>query len=167
MKGRVTTDAPKPAKPLYVTLLACIGWIGLAIAIARRNSYVSQHDFLNEIPGEGEADVLMSWCVAGVVMVALDAFRGKSDSETRIWRIAVFSFGLCVSGLVSILAALLGLDAVGVGSGFIDVILVILALPASALMAPLFVTVMLGTPALTLFMTVRAIRSWWRYLRTA
>ncbi len=106
----------------------------------------------------------MSWFVAGVVMVALNAFRRKSDSEKRIWRIAVFSFGLCVGGLVSILAVALGLDAIGVGSGFIGVILV---LPASALMAPLFVTVMLGTPALTLFMTVRAIRSWWTYLRTA
>ena len=37
-------DEIRPAKPLYVTLLACLGWIGLTIP--ERRMYVSQHDVL-------------------------------------------------------------------------------------------------------------------------
>ncbi len=127
--------------------------------------YESQHDLFHEIPGEGIVDVLEFWFVAGVVIVALDTLRRKSASEQSVWWVAAISFGLTAVGFAigGYATIMLGVG----GSGFIEVIARSLASQVLLLLDFFSVTQILGAPAYTLFLTLRAIRSWRTYLRPA
>ena len=127
---------------------------------------MSQHDFGDYFPGEGVFEVLQSWFVAGVVMVVLDTFRRKTDTEMGVWAIAAISFGLSVLSRAAdfVMRRSDTFWPGATGSPLIDVISLILWIPAVLIW---FGTMLLGTPIYTLFLTVRAIRGWRAYLRTA
>ena len=126
--------------------------------------YESQHDLFHEIPGEGTVDVLEFWFVVGVVMVALDTLRRKTDTETGVWAIAAIWFGLPVMvwGVDFAMRTFETIRSGVTGSGLSYVISLIMWIPA---VSPLPVTTLLGTPIYTLFLTLRAIRSWRAYFR--
>ncbi len=155
----MTNHEPKPANPLYVTLLACIGWIGLPIALALRSWYVSQHDIGDYFLGEGLMDVLEYWLFAGALTVGLDTFRRKTDMELGVWAIAAIAFG------VSLLA--MGADFVmrtyatfwpgETGALFVDVISLVLWIPAVLIW---YGTMLFGTPIYSVFLTNQAICAW-------
>ncbi len=127
---------------------------------------MSQHDFGDYFPGEGVFEVLQSWFVAGVVMVVLDTFRRKTDTEMGVWAIAAISFGLSVLSRAAdfVMRRSDTFWPGATGSPLIDVISLILWIPAVLIW---FGTMLFGTPIYTLFLTVRAIRAWRAYLRPA
>ena len=127
---------------------------------------MSQHDFGDYFPGEGVLEVLQSWFVAGVVMVVLDTFRRKTDTEMGVWAIAAISFGLSVLSRAAdfVMRRSDTFWPGATGSPLIDVISLILWIPAVLIW---FGTMLFGTLIYTLFLTVRAIRGWRAYLRTA
>ncbi len=166
----MTNEAQRPTHPLFVTLLACPGWIVLALSILWRIWYEPQRDLANEFIDEGSILVMVAWFVAGVAMVALDKFRSKSDSEQRVWRIAALAFGLTVVGACLYAARiLLVVVLTGLGASLIPLTVVglILDIPANTFVFLFLVTSAIGTPAYMLYLTYRAIRSWWTYLRVA
>ena len=128
--------------------------------------YESQHDLFHEIPGEGTVDVLEFWFVVGVVMVALDTLRRKTDTETGVWVIAAIWFGLPVMvwGVDFAMRTFETIRSGVTGSGLSYVISLIMWIPA---VSPLPLTTLLGTPIYALFLTVRALRAWRAYLRPA
>ena len=127
---------------------------------------MSQHNFGDYFPGEGVFEVLQSWFVAGVVMVVLDTFRRKTDTEMGVWAIAAISFGLSVLSKAAdfVMRRSDTFWPGATGSPLIDVISLILWIPAVLIW---FGTMLFGTLIYTLFLTLRAIRSWRAYLRTA
>ena len=127
---------------------------------------MSQHDFGDYFPGEGVFEVLQSWFVAGVVMVVFDTFRRKTDTEMGVWAIAAISFGLSVLSRAAdfVMRRSDTFWPGATGSPLIDVISLILWIPAVLIW---FGTMLFGTLIYTLFLTLRAIRSWRAYLRTA
>ena len=159
-------DEIRPAKPLYVTLLACLGWIGLTIPVLRRIWYVSQHDVLDEFPTEAEFSVFLPWFVMLIVLIVLDKSRRESGSEQRVWRIAAIPFRLKIVGLSLSMAVMVAIAVTGFGNGLgpVQVIGLIIVLLTGVLA---LVTLSIGLPAYTLFLTLRAIRAWRAYLRPA
>ena len=112
----------------------------------------------------------MPWFVAGVVLVALDKFRRKSESDQRVWRIAAISIGLSLGGLglyVGLFLLPLNFSWLGAGSTLLSVIGWFWGIPRLILFALSLVTPAIGMPAYTLYLTYRAIRSWSTYFRAA
>ena len=147
----------------------------MAISILWRIWYESQRDLANEFIDPGPL-LTMPWFVVGVVLVALDKFRRKSESEQRLWRIVAITYGLAVVGVglyegtILLLVILTGIGATSIHLGVVGVSLDIRT--GIFLIGGLFVILFFGTsavglPAYTLYLTDRAIQSWWTYLRTA
>ena len=157
-----------------MTLLAFPGWIVLAISILWRIWYESQRDLANEFIDPGPF-LIVPWFGVGVVLVALDKFRRKSESEQRLWRIVAIAYGLaaigaalCV-GTLLLSAILTGIVATSINLSDVELILDIRSgvFLIGGLSVLLFVvTSAIGLPAYTLYLTYRALRSWWTYLRT-
>ena len=137
----------------------------MAIGIAWRIWYVSQHDVGNYFLGDGVMEILESWLFAGVVMVALDTFRRKTDMELGVWAIAVIAFGVSVlaKGADFVMRTYATFWPGATGWLFMDVISLILWIPAVLI---LFGTMLFGTPIYAVFLTRRALSSWRAYLRS-
>ena len=114
-------------------------------------------------------DVLEVWFVAGVLLVVLDTLRKKTKSEEEVWRIAAISFGLTAIALgVNFAIGGYGKILYGAGgAGLSEAITSILRSLAIYLFLFFNLTQMFGAPAYTLYLTHRAVRSWWANLRAA
>lgn len=139
-----------------------MGWIGLATCIHLRIAYVSEHDFGDYFPGEGVIAVLESWLVAGVVMVVLDTFRRKTDTELGFWAIA-FGVSVLTRAADFLMRTSDAFWPGETGSLVIDVISLLIWLPAVLIW---LVTMFFGTLTYTVYFTRRAVSSWRAYIRS-
>ena len=96
-------------------------------------------------------------------------FEENQGSEEEVWRVAAVSFGLTAVGLgVNFAIGGYGKILYGAGaSGFDKEIASILRTLDFYLFDFFNLTQMFGAPAYTLYLTHRAIRSWWAYFRAA
>ncbi len=139
----------------------------MAIGIAWRIWYESQHILFDELRVDRVLHFLMAWFVAGVVVVALDRFRRKAEWEQRFWKICAIAFGastVCAGLFGGLLLS--GLRLVWSEAVFYLLIVVVSTLSSPILMLLLAISAV-GLPAYTLYLTYRALRSWWTYLWAA
>ena len=140
----------------------------MALTILWSIWYESQRDVANELI-DPRAFGRLPWFATGVVLVALDKFRRKSESEQRVWRIGAIVFGLSLVGLGLVLGPIplpLIFPLPDADLTSLSVIELILGIPTFILFILSLVTTAVGLQAYTLYLTYRSIRSWWTYVRT-